>query len=92
MELGSNLLGHLLDTTDGLDIEFLWRELDGSIARVNTRILDVLRDGVSYDLALICHGIHLDLLSTLDEARDDHWMLLADVSGHLEEAHELVLI
>ena len=92
MEFGCNLLRYLLDSTHGLDIEFLRRELDGGIARMHASKLDMLRDGISHNLALVGHCIHFDFLGTLDEARDDHRMLLAHIGSHLEEAHQLVLI
>ena len=76
MQLGSNLLGYLLDAAHGLVVELLWRELDRGIARVHTGKLDVLRDSVCYNLTLVGHGIHLNLLGTFDEAGDDHRVLL----------------
>ena len=43
------LAGYLLDPAGGLHVQLLRRELNGRIARVYARELDVLRDGVGYD-------------------------------------------
>ena len=45
----------------------LGREHHGSIARVDAGILDMLTDGIFYNLTLVGHGIKLYLLGVLHE-------------------------
>ncbi len=92
MEFLGNLTADALHTAHGLNIEFLWRELYCSVAGVYTGKLDMLRNGVSNDLTVFCHGIHLNLLGMLDELAHYDRMILADIGSQLEETLQLVLI
>ena len=92
MQFLSNLTAYTLTAAHGLYIELLRRELDGSVARVNAGELDVLRDSVSDNLAVLCHSIHLDLLSMLDELAHNNRVVLAHVSRKLQESLQLVLV
>ena len=92
MKLLGNLTAYTLTTAYGLNIEFLRRELDCSVTRVNTSKLDVLRDSVSDNLTIFGNGIHLNLLGMLDELAHYNWMILAYVSSQLEESLQFVLV
>lgn len=87
-----DLARYLLDSADGLDIQFLRREADGGVAGMDAGELYVLGDGVELDLAVLGHGVHLDFLGLLDELADDHGVGLADGCGHTEKAFELLVV
>ena len=57
---------------------------------MNTGKLDMLGDGVLYDLSLVGHGVELDLLGVLHELGNDNGELLAHLCGHLEETLKFV--
>ena len=59
---------------------------------MNTGKLHVLGDGISYDLAVLCHGIHLDLLGVLEELADNHRMTFRHIGGKSQEALKLVAV
>ena len=59
---------------------------------MNTGELDVLGNGISYHLAILSHGIHLNLLGMLNKLADYHRMILAYVGSQLQEALQLVLV
>ena len=72
------LAGYLLDPAGGLHIHLLGRELNRSVARVYAGELDVLRDGIGYDGAVVGHCVELYLLGVLNEFRYDNRMFLRD--------------
>ena len=69
-----------LDAANRLYIQLLWRELDRSITGMNTSKLDMLRDGISQNLPILSHCIHLYLLGMFDKLRHDDRMILRHVS------------
>ena len=92
MQRLSNLTRDALDASNRLDIQFLRRELDGSIARMDTCKLDVLGDSIGQNLAILGHSVHLNLLGMLDELRHDNGMILRHVGRQLEETLQLVFV
>ena len=58
---------------------------------MHSRILNVLRDGVQQDAAVLRHGVDVDLARVLDELGDDHWLISRDLAREIEESRELVL-
>ena len=70
----------------------LCREHHGGVARVYTSILHVLRDGIFDDLALVGHGIKLNLLGLRHKLRHHHGELLRHLGSHVEEALQLLLV
>ena len=88
MQLRRNLGGYLLDLPDRLDIELLRRELDGCVAGVDARILNVFAYGGHQYAAAVSDCIELYLLATRHELADDHGMLGRDLDSprqHLQE-------
>ena len=86
------LLRHFLDTSHGLDIYLLRRELYGRIARMYARKFDVLTDGVHYDFAITCHGVHFYFLGVLYKLRNHHRMFLADISSQTQKALQFIVV
>ena len=86
------LLAHALDSAHGLAIEFLRRELDGGVTGVYTGKLDMFRNGVSDNLAVACHCVHLHLLGMLDELAYHHGVILTHVGSQFKELLKLLLI
>mmetsp|Transcript_12334 Transcript_12334/g.25097 ORF Transcript_12334/g.25097 Transcript_12334/m.25097 type:complete len:618 (+) Transcript_12334:774-2627(+) len=70
----------------------LRREQQRGVTRVHARVLHVLVDGRHHDLSLVGHGVHLDLLGSLDELGDHHGVVLGDVGRLGEEVSELLVI
>ena len=58
---------------------------------MNSCELDVLRDGILYNFALLGNSVKLNLLRILHELRNDNRIVLADLGGHIEEAVELLV-
>ena len=92
MQFLGNHLADTLDAADGLTIQFLWRELDGGIARMDTGKLDVLADGIGDNLTVLGHGIHLHLLGMLNELAHHHGMVFRHIGCKTEEAFQLVFV
>ena len=84
--------GDLLDPANGLDIEFLRRELDGGVTGMNTGIFNVLRDSVGEDFAIVGDSVELDLLATHIELADDNRVLLRYFRRQAEEVTEFLLV
>ena len=59
---------------------------------MNSRILDVLRDGIYDDFAIACHGVHLHFLGMFDELAHDDRVFLGDIGCKSEEALEFFLV
>ena len=92
MQCLGNLSGDAFDAAHRLHIEFLRRELNGSIAGVNARKLNVLTDGIGKNLAVLGHSVHLYLLGVLDEFRNHYGVILRHIGSQLEKALQLVFI
>ena len=92
MQFLSNLAADAFDATHCLDIEFLRRQLQSSITRMNASKLNMLTDGISHDLALLGHTVEVDFLSVLDELADHHGVILTDVSSQFQEALQLFAV
>ena len=67
VQLGGDGGGHAPDAGGGHAVEFLRRELDGGVTRVDAGIFDVLGDGMRHDPAGVGHGVEFELLAALDE-------------------------
>ena len=83
---------NLFDAAHGFYIEFLRRELDGCVAGVYAGKLYVFGDGVGFDFAVLCHGVHLDFFSMLYKLGYDHRMLFRHVCRKFEESLEFVVV
>ena len=59
---------------------------------MHTSKLNVLANGISQDLAILSHSVHLDLLGMLDELRHHHRVILAHIGSQLQEALQLVFV
>ncbi|KAI6769204.1 hypothetical protein HG531_010308 [Fusarium graminearum] len=66
VESGTNLASGLLNTLDSGSLQILRRQDKGSITRVNTSVLNVLRDEVTNNLTVLSNSVHLNLLSVLN--------------------------
>ena len=75
-QLAGYLAADTLDTTHGLHIQLLRRELDSGITRMNTGKFNVLTDRVCNDFAVTGHCIHLHLLGMFDKLTDYYRVLL----------------
>ena len=71
----SYLTRDALDAANGLYIQLLWRELNRGITRMYAGKLDMLRDGISQDLTILSHSIHLYLLGMFNKFRYDDRMI-----------------
>ena len=60
---------------DSLDIQPLCRKHHGRISRMDTGILNMLRDGIDDNFSIFCSGIDFYLFRILDELGDDNRML-----------------
>ena len=83
MQSLGDLSADTLDAAHCLHIQFLGRELDGGITRVDTSELDMLTNGIGKNLTVLCHRIHLYLLGMLNELRNHHRMVLAHIGCQL---------
>ena len=92
LEFAGDITRNLLDTTDSLHIEFLCGEHNRGIARVYSRKLHMLRDGVGNDFAIACHSVHLHLLGIEHKLGDYHRVLLGNIGSELEELGELLIV
>ena len=63
----SNLTADLLDAASCCEVDLLGREHQRGVARVYTGKLNVLGDGIFYNLTVLCHGVKLDFLGILQE-------------------------
>ena len=63
---------------------------EGSVTGVNTSILDMLRDVMHNQLPVLSHGIHFDLLGTLNVLRDDDRVFAGNRCGLGEVVREIV--
>ena len=59
---------------------------------MHTGILDVLGDGILDHLALVGHGIELNLLGLSHELGHHYGELLRHLGGHREEAVQLLVV
>ena len=70
----------------------LGREHHGGVARVNTSILYMLRDGIFHHLALVGNSVKLYLLGLGHELRNHYWELLRHLGSHREEAVQFLVV
>ena len=87
-----DLAARRLDLAHRLDIGLLRREDHGRVAGVDAGVLDVLDDGRSDDLAVLGHGVDLDLLGVEDELADDDRVFGRDARGLLEVCLQVALV
>ena len=80
----------LLDSADGRDVKHLRRQHQRRVAAVHAGVLDVLADGTQDDLALVGHGVDLDLARVRLELRHDDRMLRRDRQRAVENEPQLV--
>eukprot|EP00162_Nutomonas_longa_P015353 comp22285_c2_seq1/m.53234 comp22285_c2_seq1/g.53234 ORF comp22285_c2_seq1/g.53234 comp22285_c2_seq1/m.53234 type:complete len:353 (+) comp22285_c2_seq1:2477-3535(+) len=86
-DLGANILelgmGHRVDARG--------REKHGGIARVDTGVLNMLRERADNNLAVLRHGIKVKLAVAVVELGDHNRVVRADAGGLLEKMVEVLL-
>ena len=87
-----NLARDFLDLANGREVDVLGREYHRGVARVHTGILNMLRNGVFHNFALVGNGIELNLLGVLHELRHHDGVVLRHFCGHVEEAMQLLIV
>ena len=92
VQLFGYLLAYLFDAACCCQIDVLCGEHQRCVARVDARKLNVLRDGVLVNLAVLGHGVELYLLGILHKLRNHNRILLRHFGGGVQEGAHLVLV
>mmetsp|Transcript_74452 Transcript_74452/g.205214 ORF Transcript_74452/g.205214 Transcript_74452/m.205214 type:complete len:251 (-) Transcript_74452:435-1187(-) len=91
LQRGGQLVCDLVDQGELRRGDGLRRQHESGVARVDARVLDVLRDGVHQQRAVLRDGVDIDLLAALDELAHDDGPVEGDVGGHAQVADQLFL-
>ena len=92
MKFLCDFLAHTLNAAHCLAIEFLWRELYGGVARVDTGKLYVFGNGIGYDFAIFCHCVHLHFLCVFDKLAYHHRVVFAHIGCQTQKFLKLFLV
>ena len=92
VQLFGYLLAYLFDAACCCQIDVLRGEHQRCVARVDARKLNVLRDCVLVNLAVLGHGVELYLLGILHKLRNHNRILLRHFGGGVQEGAHLVLV